>query len=475
MPRSPVRIPSLSPRPIAAALVASLSLAPWEALATQVVTTCDDHGPGSLRAALAAAGEGELVDATGLVCGTISLTTGVLIVANDAQKIDGPGADKLTIDGQNNTDRYGVFFHNGHGTLEIDHVTISHGDKYLNSSTVHTGGGCIYSAANVALTQTIVSDCTMTAGPKSHARGGAIFAVGDATLTQSRVTGSTTHGASPYGYEIHTYGGAIFAKGKIKLDHSALSGNHAYIGGAIYSDFDTALYSSTISDNTADQGGAIDCRCALQMSDSTIANNHARVSGAIELQYSNTAAATPMFIRNSTITGNTIDGGIFSPGIEMGVPITVSNSTIAFNIGGDNTAEGALYSYGGTLTLESTIVADNYPADVDVSFDTVVMGADNLSPASRAAMPDGTLTDCPLLEPLGEYGGPTRTLALRNTSPAINKGNNLLSLPTDQRGTGFARVFGVAADIGAWEWHGSGIDDNIFHEGFDPAFGLCQN
>jgi hypothetical protein len=56
MPRLP-GTRSLPLRPIAAALVASLCLAPYQALATQFVTTCDDAGPGSLRAALLAAAE----------------------------------------------------------------------------------------------------------------------------------------------------------------------------------------------------------------------------------------------------------------------------------------------------------------------------------------------------------------------------------------------------------------------------------
>jgi len=464
---------SLALRPVAAALLASLGLASFQALATQVVANCNDAGEGSLRAALLNAAEGELVDATALACSKISLTTGMLIATQDAVKVDGPGADKLTIEGANDPSApYPVFFHNGTGTFELDRVTVSHGNKYLNSATMHVGGGCISSSGNLVLTQTVVSDCTMTTGLLSRARGGAVYADGDVTLTQSLVTGSSAHGAISYGFELPTYGGAIFAKGSIHLDRSTLSGNHALVGGAIYSAFDAGIYSSTISGNDADQGGAIDCRCALQISDSTIANNRARTAGAIELQLSNTAAANPFFIRNSTITGNTSDGGFFSAALDLEVPITISNSTIAFNIAPDNTATGAVYSIADTLTLQSTIVAENFPADVEVGFSTTVLGSHNLSPASRATMPEDTLTDCPLLGTLAWNGGPTQTLALRHTSPAIDAGNNLLPLPTDQRGTGFPRVFAESADIGAWEWQGSAIDDSIFHSGFEP--GQCH-
>jgi hypothetical protein len=57
----------------------------------------------------------------------------------------------------------------------------------------------------------------------------------------------------------------------------------------------------------------------------------------------------------------------------------------------------------------------------------------------------------PLLAPLANNGGPTRTHALNAGSPAINAGSNPLSLPTDQRGPGFLRVAGAAADMGAYE------------------------
>src|SRR5581483_8206415 len=57
----------------------------------------------------------------------------------------------------------------------------------------------------------------------------------------------------------------------------------------------------------------------------------------------------------------------------------------------------------------------------------------------------------PLLGALASNGGATQTMALQTGSPAIDKGSNPANLATDQRGTGFARVSGAAADIGAFE------------------------
>ena len=53
------------------------------------------------------------------------------------------------------------------------------------------------------------------------------------------------------------------------------------------------------------------------------------------------------------------------------------------------------------------------------------------------------------LQPLASNGGPTQTVALGVGSAAIDRGNPATTLTTDQRG--YARVFGPAPDIGAFE------------------------
>jgi hypothetical protein len=60
-------------------------------------------------------------------------------------------------------------------------------------------------------------------------------------------------------------------------------------------------------------------------------------------------------------------------------------------------------------------------------------------------------TDNPLLAPLDDNGGPTLTHALLIGSPAIDSGNNLLNLTTDQRSASFTRDVGAGVDIGAFE------------------------
>ena len=100
----------------------------------------------------------------------------------------------------------------------------------------------------------------------------------------------------------------------------------------------------------------------------------------------------------------------------------------------------------------------------------MITGADNLIIAAvvGTSPPQNTLNACPRLAPLLENGGSTRTHALLPGSPAIDAGNNAENLDTDQRGTGFDRIVGVKADIGAYEWSADS-GDTINRSGFESC------
>ena len=70
-----------------------------------------------------------------------------------------------------------------------------------------------------------------------------------------------------------------------------------------------------------------------------------------------------------------------------------------------------------------------------------------------------------MLGPLASNGGTTRTHMVLSGSPAIDAGNNAANVSFDQRGSGYPRVIGSSADIGAYELD---TNDVIFVNGFDP-------
>ena len=135
------------------------------------------------------------------------------------------------------------------------------------------------------------------------------------------------------------------------------------------------------------------------------------------------------------------------------------------------------YDYSYTLYLDSTIIANNridgpggHAADLATSpnLTLTVTGSNNLvgtADPNVTLPPDTILGVDPQLLPLAGNGGATWTMALAPGSPAIDAGSNPRAFDTDQRGAGFARVFGPAADIGAYEVQPAG--DVIFVSGFD--------
>ena len=126
------------------------------------------------------------------------------------------------------------------------------------------------------------------------------------------------------------------------------------------------------------------------------------------------------------------------------------NSTIV-----DNIAEAPFFEFaaGGVSSsarssYQSTIIANNFvggaPQDLwaQVAFGARVIGANNLIESSNAPLPADTIGLDPMLGPLADNGGRTRTHALLPGSPAIDAGNNGGGFLWDQRGPGFPRVVG---------------------------------
>ena len=209
-----------------------------------------------------------------------------------------------------------------------------------------------------------------------------------------------------------------------------MSGGKAQYGGGIYNNAGSTLtvIDSTVSGNESvsnNNGGGINNGGTLTLTGATVSQNFSQGSGG----------------------GIENDGGTLS----------VSNTTLSGNTA--NSSGGGINNNGGTLTLGNTIVAGNRASrggpDINGSI-TTDSGYNLLGTAVKNATNDPTpgpgdvFSDNPGLTALGNYGGPTQTLALLAGSPAIGAGNASATNPaTDQRG--LPRLVSGIIDIGTFQ------------------------
>ena len=412
----------------------SLGVASPAHAATLVVTNCNNSGTGSLRAAAAAAASGDTIDVRSLGCNPINVTSGHILLPQSSISILGRDRLAQTIRG-NATSR--VLRHTGTGTLRVTGVSVSYG----HHESAFANGGCVSSEGNVELRTARVHHCSALAngGLEPSAVGGGVFARGNLLLSQSQVFANQLLGEGE--------GGGVGAFGRVTLDRSVVYENTAQgNGGGIGANGLSVTYSMVLRNVASRDGGGAFASGDLTINKSTFAGNQAGQCGAV----CSFGAGTKR-IHDSTISGNSADAqsGVFVSGL-----LQVLNSTIAFNheVG----CFGALEFL--NLAMESSIVAGNTceeGPDLDVGgfLDPLwtFTGSHNLIGTSVLPPPADTIIGNPLLGPLAENGGPTRTHALGAGSPAIDRGNNVLGRAYDQRGPGFPRVRGAQPDIGAVE------------------------
>jgi hypothetical protein len=475
-------------RPLVAALAALLACASPQLLATPadgapsppaprvptVVGNCNDAGSGSLRDAVSHAADGDTIDLTQLSCSVISLSTGAIVIGARDLTLHGPGADGLLIHSAGHPGD-GVLYSLVDGTLKVQDLSIAFGSKYSDSGGAH--GGCIFSLGNVELDGAHVYACTTHSTGSVDGAGGAVYAAGNVKLVSSVVNlgGVTTAGGNGKG-------GGVFAGGDLTMAYSRISdfrvaaagsgsGGGAYAGGTLMAKY------STISDNSVDEvtnssGGGVAAYGGATILFTTISGNHAHVGGGVFL--GSGASGADALIVDSTLSGNTAAAG---GGMTTNVPLSLYNSTIAFNTipfhsgGVIGTVQAAgLDLRASPVRIDGSIIAGNLatgtpdiPRDVGGEVSITVSGSHNLINYIGQTGLTGTIDADPLLGPLHLNGGMTATHALLPGSPAIDAGNNTRNVGTDQRGDGFPRVLGVSPDIGAFEYD----PDRIFVDGFE--------
>jgi hypothetical protein len=181
----------------------------------------------------------------------------------------------------------------------------------------------------------------------------------------------------------------------------------------------------TFVDNTVNSEGMLQFIFGtVVVTNSTFMGN----SGASSAILINNATAT---LVHNTFAANSASGAFRAGAVSQfsGGTSTWTNNLLANNVGatGNCTFSGTMSSLGGNLV---------YPAEIDTTpcnFDT----ATDPAPAD------------PLLQPLADNGGPTRTMAPGTGSPAIDKGVSAGCAAIDQRWV--PRPQGSGCDIGAVE------------------------
>jgi hypothetical protein len=233
-----------------------LSVALPSVATTYAVTNTNDGGPGSLRAALSMAGDGDLINFSLTYPATITLTSGYLEISKNLT-ISGPGPASLAISGnkiytvfqvdssvtatiygltiEKGSDGGGGIFNNG-GMLTVSNSTL------MNNSGVN-GGGIFNNGGSLAL-----SNSTLSGNTTPIEGGGINNNNATLTITDSALSGNFTT----------VQGGAIFNNsGTVTVTNSTFSGNSSgNVAGAIFNNLGTLTISfSTFSGNSAPNGG----------------------------------------------------------------------------------------------------------------------------------------------------------------------------------------------------------------------------
>jgi CSLREA domain-containing protein len=276
-----------------------------------------------------------------------------------------------------------------------------------------------------------LSRLTLRNGEAGTGDGGGIRNLGAVTLRDAVIEDSHADD-----------GGGIVNGGTLVVESSVLRRNRASdVGGGINNEGGLTVRDSAVEENTAPfGGGGINNLLPATVSESLLAGNTATSGNGGGLH-----SLSDTTLSNVTVSGNRAARG---GGLAVSAALTQTNVTIT-----GNTAMlegGGLFTDEGAVSSRNTVIAGNNGENC-AGPGGYISGGHNLSDdASCLFIGGGDQEDVePLLGPLADNGGPTRTHALMKGSPAIDGGDNIGCPPTDQRGV--ARPQGARCDIGAYE------------------------
>jgi hypothetical protein len=476
-------------------------------LATFHVTSLDDSGPGTLRAAIAAANDPTDTDPTNeidfdssLRGGTINLTT----FRNDSTGIfPGPTAlvvsSDITIVGSGQTIQrstasgtadFRLLFVTSNGNLTLQDLTLSNGvarggDGFSGGGGAAGLGGAVFNQGTLALQRVTLSGNQAIGGnggeggtfddspnfPVSTGGGGGLG--GSASGSDGGgPNGGTSSGAKDGGFGgggAYNGGNGGFGGGAGAGPGDGLTSSHGgFGGGGGGAPTDNGGFGGGNGGSEpyggggggAGLGGAIfnDEGGMLTVTNSTLSGNTARGGNGGVWHLSNgspggsggagSSYGAAVFNRNGTVVINSS---------------TLAGNTVTPGLGGGGAVYNLLLSgTAAALTLKNSILAGSGTGVTDLVNDggSVSGGSNLVQSQSGVPVQSGviSLTTDPKLGPLQNNGGHTKTRALLPGSPAIDAGDNGLipaDVTTDQRGFS-RRIDGdgdgtATVDLGAFE------------------------
>jgi hypothetical protein len=350
----------------------------------------------------------------------------------------------------------------------------------LSGNSAFGDGGGIASYGTLTVTGSTLS------GNFSGNAGGGIANYGTLTVTASTLSGNTAHaedgadggGIASYGTLTVTdstlsdnfadrAGGGIESSGTLTVTSSTLRGNHAWFGGGIHMRGGTlSVNSSTLSANAVrGRDGAdaylyydLSCDCYVYV---PATNGADGFGGAIAVDDGTVS------VISSTLSGNVAAGGLgggpdgqnghgYGAGISNFGTLTLNNSTLSANNSADSAGGIFMGGLAQETTLRNTILAGNTASSSPDVLGRLNSQGHNLIGNTQGGTgfdPTDLLNINPLLGPLQDNGGPTKTMALLPGSPAIDAGDNTDAPEWDQRGPGYPRITArdPVIDIGAFE------------------------
>ena len=280
--------------------------------------------------------------------------------------------------------------------------------------------------------------CNASAGALYQRAGslwisGCTFATNQVTGSDGIIIGSGSSAGSADGGALFLTYLATGQQGQVRLFCDAVISNSCFVGNVAKG----GLQGHGGAGGTG-RGGAVVNSATLKMLNCTLAANAAS-SGDITF---------PDFPISSAYGGALYNG--FGTSILTHVTLVANSATKGAGAGSDfPSLGGGIYLGSGNVYVRNSILSSNAPGG-NCAGTLMDEGRNLSSDATCAFSAPGSLNNTdPLLWPLGAYGGPTLTLALRPGSPAIDAANPAFCLPTDQRGV--PRPQGAGCDIGAVE------------------------